>query len=1293
MSELKSQTKQKEEVTGVKSNKTERSVSNKPLGNKAFEWNSMLYSFLIVCGFLFVGHILLNYFFSESASLNTYAKSIEIILHKQEKQVLEVEKDIPFLKRQVVGMAKLPLKDQQRDANKILHLGEQIFNIALYKNDSLIFWTNNRVFLPNSIKPSRLADLQLKKLKNGHYVIKRKQLELFENEWYDFVSFIPIKNEYNLPSEYLRNTFIGDQSIPTAVDICQTPTAFPIRAQNTKVISYLQNTSKFRDWRYQAALLPLYILGIGFLGYFLINLTRIFSNKLGNTGKSTIILGTALLVDFLIGQLDWNNQFNDLGVLTEIFQIPVFNGSLGSLLIDVVLSIGLVSYFHKNYQLSSYENSSIRKKYIITTAQYFAVALAAFLLTHVYNGVITNNDLHLDFENVLNLNTHSILAVLSLLIVMFGLFLFAHRLMTSIEELGLNRQLRVGSLLLALGLTVPIVLFVGSPLPYIQFYLGCLFFLLVYDMFVDSGESNVLWLFFWLVVMAMYSAALMFTFNEKRDVDVRKKYAETLSNPRDTIAERSLLTLVTQLRSDIDFQEKLAIQGRKIPTRDIIPIVERKLIEIGYLYNNYRYNLYGYDPITNNSFFIGQDSTECVFANNIYKSLPNVDEIRYELTSESPINYWIELTSDLIKEPKRRIFLQVAYENRSTSKVFRELLIDEQYRHLKMLPNYEYAIYFDGNLIQEAGGKHSLTINTKNLPEPGQFKTKTNSKYSQVTYTSDNGRTIVSVGKNMGGYWRPMSLFSYLFVWCIMLILIMSLINTYVDFLPTTIDITWIGKPDLKTKIQVGIVALVLLSFSMIGYVTVLYFHDSTDAYHDNRLNRKVSNILRNTEHEVQLLSEMMNVVSQSSLQRIIKPISEIHHMDVNLYDLQGDLISSSETDIFKRGIIAPKMAAYAFQMMQKRGLSQVVQKEAVGELNYRSAYVPVRIPSGQTIAYMGLPYYSKQRDLRDDVSSFMGTLLNVYVFLLLIAGVIAISVANSITKPLSELGNKIRQFKVDNKNEPLEWKARDELGALISEFNTMLITVEENAKELDNARREKAWREMAQQVAHEIKNPLTPMKLSIQYLKHAFDRDPDSGPALVNRVSRTLIEQIDNLSLIATTFSTFARMPEPVNEHFALDELVGSVYDLFREENVDTYLNIEEHTNFFVFADKKLLMRVLNNLIKNAIQAIPEERRGTIQVNLTKIEGQACISVKDNGSGIPDEMIEKVFFPKFTTKSSGTGLGLAICRDIIKAAKGKIYFETELEVGTTFYVKLPIVEEDTSTLAIDESTNVVSKA
>ena len=253
-----------------------------------------------------------------------------------------------------------------------------------------------------------------------------------------------------------------------------------------------------------------------------------------------------------------------------------------------------------------------------------------------------------------------------------------------------------------------------------------------------------------------------------------------------------------------------------------------------------------------------------------------------------------------------------------------------------------------------------------------------------------------------------------------------------------------------------------------------------------------------------------------------------------------------------------------------------------------------------------------------------------------------------------------------------IEWKRDDEIGQLVKQYNKMVEALAESADKLSRSERESAWREMAQQVAHEIKNPLTPMKLSVQHLQRAWNEKSGNLDELVQRISKTMIEQIDTLSVIASEFSNFAKMPRPKNEVLDLDEMIRSAVNLFAV-TPGLEIHFEENPGKrLVFADREQLSRAFSNLLKNAIQAIPENKKGMIGIAIKTENGLHVISVSDNGSGIPKALQSKIFSPNFTTKTSGMGLGLAMVKSATELLGGNIWFETTEGKGSVFYISLP---------------------
>jgi nitrogen fixation/metabolism regulation signal transduction histidine kinase len=409
-------------------------------------------------------------------------------------------------------------------------------------------------------------------------------------------------------------------------------------------------------------------------------------------------------------------------------------------------------------------------------------------------------------------------------------------------------------------------------------------------------------------------------------------------------------------------------------------------------------------------------------------------------------------------------------------------------------------------------------------------------------------------------------------------------------------------------------------------------------------------------------------------LDQTISKISEVHAVDINLYDLDGTLKASSLPLPYNKGIVSNKMDPMAYFHMNHLKEIQFFKEETIGTLQFLSNYVPVIDESGREYAYLNIPYFTSQTKLRQEISNFLVAIINLNAFIFLIAGIVAFFITNRITRSFSFISNKMKAVNLGQLNEAIVWKRHDEIGDLVKEYNKMVAKLDESAAALAKSEREGAWREMARQVAHEIKNPLTPMKLSLQYLQRAIDNNNDNVTDLTRSVSRTLVEQIDHLSQIAGEFSQFANIGSPRKEVFDLNEILKLLIQLHSMEDNSEIEWRPIDGAVMVDADRTHINRLFTNLIQNALQAIPEGKQANIVIEETINDNRILITVMDNGCGIPDELRSKIFTPNFTTKTSGTGLGLAMCKGIVEESKGNIWFQTSME-GTTFFVELPLVE------------------
>jgi nitrogen fixation/metabolism regulation signal transduction histidine kinase len=471
-----------------------------------------------------------------------------------------------------------------------------------------------------------------------------------------------------------------------------------------------------------------------------------------------------------------------------------------------------------------------------------------------------------------------------------------------------------------------------------------------------------------------------------------------------------------------------------------------------------------------------------------------------------------------------------------------------------------------------------------------------------------------------------------------------------------------------------------LLSFVVIGVATILFFINRYDRNNLDRLSRGIQIMVKEVESKLKQQNVFndgivsFDQVSEEDIESLMQVISEIHGLDVNLYDTLGNLRFSSNPAIYTKGVLSEKMNPEAYFKVHNLRAIQSVAEEKMGKVSYLSIYCPVRDDEGNAHAFLNIPSYSTQEELKQEISNFLVTIINLNAFIFLVAGAIALFITNRITSSFTIIGQKMRDINLRKMNQEIVWKRNDEIGELVKEYNKMVHKLDESADALAKSEREGAWRQMARQVAHEIKNPLTPMKLSIQYLQKAIDNNSGNVKEMTTNVARTLVEQIDHLSKIASDFSQFANIGNPRNEVFDLHDLLYSLTSLYETRESIRFEWDPVPEKVMLFADKTQLNRLFTNLLQNAVEAPDGISQRLIDIQ-EELNGEyITVSVRDNGGGIPEHMQDKIFTPNFTTKTSGTGLGLAMSKSIAEQAHGEIWFESVLGDGTTFFVKLPLL-------------------
>jgi two-component system nitrogen regulation sensor histidine kinase NtrY len=631
--------------------------------------------------------------------------------------------------------------------------------------------------------------------------------------------------------------------------------------------------------------------------------------------------------------------------------------------------------------------------------------------------------------------------------------------------------------------------------------------------------------------------------------------------------------------------------------------------------------------------------------------------IRYRMPGKAnEITLFIELESRLVSQ-------ELGYP---------ELLLDSKFAKNTGLSDFSYGKYHKNRLIAQLGN-FNYTLKLEVYGEAGEeYSFQSFDGYDHLVYKIDNDNTII-LSKPAVRFFNLLVSFSYIFAFYYLLV-VASLLIINLSKLDRQMGFSF------KNKIQLSIISILFLSLILIGGGTIYFSIEQYKKKHDDNMREKIQSVYVELDHKLAYedrLGPDWSADKYDNLDQLLIKFSEVFYTDINLYDPNGDLLATSRPEIFERGLQGSKMNPYAYEKLVTERQAEFIHREKIGNLEYLSAYVPFINIENRLLAYLNLPYFTKENLLKKEVATLVVAIVNVFVLLILLTIAVAIIISNQITKPLRLVQQKFGEIKLGKKYEQIHYDRNDEISGLVSEYNRMVEELARNVELLARSERESAWREMAKQIAHEIKNPLTPMKLSVQHLLRSWKDGEEKYGENINKVTATLIEQIDNLSAIASEFSNFAKMPKAHNQRIDLVQKIKNTTGLFSNiRNIDIRTNFHNNKKVLVYADKEQLSRVFINLLKNAIQSVPEDQKGIIEVELMTEGDSALVKIRDNGKGIPDELKDRLFMPNFTTKSSGMGLGLAIVKNIIESCNGRIDFETQQGKGTTFIIRLPVFRD-----------------
>jgi signal transduction histidine kinase len=1201
-----------------------------------------------------------------AATLKTFNR----VLHKKEA-ILQAEVDSLVLKAEHVPAAQL-FEEETAHYSRLFE--SQGIILLVYQNDTLKYWTDNSMSVENYIRQVCLDD-RIAQLNNGWFEVVRKPSS--PSGTHVVIGLLLLKKEYPYQNQYLVNEFGKDYNLNKDIRLVRSDTSSnnQVRTQDNHYLCSLVFPEVEVDDTAGNLFIVCLLNLFGFLFAVLYLRAECISlSKVTGPYTGALLFAVSLLLLRFVTILAHFPQ--------SLYELPVFGPqyygdassfwlpSLGDLLINALLIFSITWYA---YRRCPFDGAALKRIRLPKTLAALLLLSAILWLSRELNllfiGLIQNSNISFDINNLFSLDLYSFMAIFIIGLLLYSFFLAADKTVDIVRGLGLTSKQQAAAFGIAVLLYTAVAHLLGTR-DLVMVWWPAL--LLLFIAFARKNASST-YVFSSVVLLvslfSFYTVHTLSKYREQKELSNRTIFAEKLAAEQDPLAEHLFTEVEEKIRQDSTLMSPATFQsenfGKDFIAKYFSGYWEKYDVRVS-MFDTMCFPLYnGSNPNRDNHEY---------FEEAIHRSGSPTESPRcyYLNDSSGKISYLakIPLYSGFFSTTRiGDLYLELDSRFVSEEIGFPELLLDREIGLNRTLVNYSYAKYKHGALINKFG-KFPYSLTASAFPGGSDTTRVTESDgFSHLIYRPDR-ETLVVLSKKSDGLLGLVTTFSYLFAFFSLLLLFILMIRQF------SLGIRF-SQISFKYRIQLLLVMIVLVSLVLFGGGTIFYIQRQYEEKNIDFIREKTQSVLAEVESKLgNELSMTNNYMEYASY--ILKKYSNVFFTDINLYDLHGNLFASSRPKVFDEGLTSKKMNPVAYLNIGIREKTEFIHDENIGRLYYLSAYVPVKNKDGKLVAFLNLPYFAKQSDLEKEISTFLVALINIYVLLFGLSIIVAIFISNYLTKPLKLIQEKLGNIKLGKMNEPIEWKQHDEIGSLVSEYNRMILELQKSAELLARSERESAWREMAKQVAHEIKNPLTPMKLSIQHMERLINDKSENLEEKIKRIAKTLIEQIETLSAIATEFSNFAKMPKANNEALHIREIVESSIRLFKNaDEAEVKFNAELDGSVLVYADKDQLIRIFNNLIKNAIQAIPEDRKGLIEVTLKKSRDQVVVSVKDNGTGIDDEVVDKIFVPNFTTKSTGMGLGLAMVKNIVEGFNGRIWFETSAGKGTTFYVALPEYREN----------------
>jgi len=1196
-----------------------------------------------------------KYFFLFIAlfAIHTTYKTIDT--YSLPTQSKEIQSKILELEQKSNGVISLYEKEiNDKGLNRLWEskpFHDKTFNVHIYRNDSLLFWNTNRLPLNRFADNLHFPITGIIKNQNGWYyakTIEKKGIKIC-------CSFL-VKNEYSYQNEDLINSFSEEfESYNDIKIVVDQEKPNKIYNKNKEYLFSVVSKEKPSDIKANVFSFSIVLAAICFLLMGIYQASRSIPLKWA-WPIPVLLFGIRII---LMGNESKLFGFSPLIISNKKSIVSHLNPDIGAYILNVILIVVLVVAIVgviKKIRTSSFKSVIIL--IILLVFSYVLWSLALLLFSHVVLG----SDVPFLVDHLFELNYFSLFIIGSVALLFFSFYYIVREIIDSplLSEVNRNVTALLVFLIGAIYVLIGIFAFeedIVSLITPLIVGLWVVFSLKTNEIFGSKSVS----ILFILFLCSFFVSVKLQSLNEIKSNNERASLATYLATEKQEETEKQYAKISSKLEED-SFIKKLIKGHSNISLTDFEYMMEGRYFKDYWESYEMNFNLFDSSGV---SFFTKDDSEfkefNLLVKNNSEKSKYN-ESIYYVKDYKGQLSYVIK--QKIKGENNTHAFFTATLKSKKIPEGigFPRLLISSKTPVLEYLEKYSIAKYHRGKLVSKYGRYSfpSTPIALSKDTEEGEIE-----KEGYNHYILKKGKdNVVIISKKESNVLEIITRFSYLFVFFGLILFLSSFFKGVKSVMNKTVT--------LSIRIQIVLVLLVFSSLFAFGWGSGVFVRNQYKKHTSDNIREKLVSL------EIELRAKLgaydaLSIDNDGNyMGYVLSKLSRVFVTDINLYDPEGHLLASSRPKVFNKGLMGEQINPTAYHMLRVKQKSDFSQKESIGELDYTSAYLPFYNSKGELLAYVNLQHFGQQKELENQIQEFLVAIINVFILLLVISVVISVFVSNWVTKPLRLLHENISSIHFGQGNQKITYDKKDEIGALVKQYNQKLEELATTADQLAKSERESAWRDMAKQVAHEIKNPLTPMKLSIQQLVRVFDKEDPSSHQKLEKVAQSLIEQIEGLSKIANEFSNFAKMPVPEKKEIDLVELIQSNISIFEQKDLVDFELKTICDKATVFADKDQIIRVLNNLIKNAVQSIPKERLGKIEISLQKELNEFLIVIKDNGRGISEKQKSKIFIPYFTTKSTGTGIGLPIAKQIIENHEGKIVFESTLNEGTSVFVFLP---------------------